>query len=180
MPNDSSKPSLNNEKIRQILLEGAYVNEEDLVKAEKFVQTNGGSLVEYLLAEEIITRDLFGQAVAESLNVPYADLNSHEPPVEEILKIPEVLAKQYRMIVFENTPESVTVSTDTPGNAEIPKILKEIFPTKKIVIAYSLEEDIDEHFVHYRKPLETRFSKIIKKQKRIAPEIIHEILEDAL
>ncbi len=55
-----------------------------------------------------------------------------------------------------------------------------IFAGKEIKTAYSLPEDIDAVFIHYNKPLETRFAQIIKEKKRVAPEIIEEIFEDAL
>ena len=58
--------------------------------------------------------------------------------------------------------------------------LQKLFPGKKIILAYSLAEDIDAVFIHYRKPLATRFSEIIKKQKLVAPSLIDEIIDDAL
>lgn len=58
--------------------------------------------------------------------------------------------------------------------------LQKLFPGKQILIMYSLSEDIEAVFIHYRKPLETRFSEIIKKQKLVAPSLIDEIIDDAL
>jgi type II secretory ATPase GspE/PulE/Tfp pilus assembly ATPase PilB-like protein len=35
-------------------------------------------------------------------------------------------------------------------------------------------------FMHYEKPLDTRFSKIIAESDRVAPEILEEIFDDAI
>lgn len=50
---------------------------------------------------------------------------------------------------------------------------------KKIVLAFSLAENIISSFVHYRKPLETRFAKIIESGEQVAPEILSDIYDDA-
>lgn len=168
-----------NEKIRKLLLVGNYVSEENLVKAEKFAEKHHTSITDSLLATGILTNDLLGQAIAEAFKVPYADLNSHQPSHEQVLKIPESIARKLRIVTFKETEKSITVTTDNPNKKIIVK-LKKIFPRKKINLVYSLPKDIDIAFIHYRKSLAIRFDKIIKKQERIAPRIIEEIFEDAL
>jgi len=167
-------------KIKEILLSGDYITPETIRKAEESAKASRGSVVDYLLAEGLITKDILGQATAEVFGVPYADLNSKQPPREQVLKIPEALAKRFRVILFTEDNESLTVTTDNPSQKTISAELKKLFPTKKIIFAYSLSEDIDIAFIYYRKTLETRFAQIIKKQQRVAPEIIEEIFEDAL
>lgn len=171
---------INDQKIKEILLRENYVAAEDIKKAEKLAKIHHTSIVEHLLTEGLITKDLLGQAIAESFNVPYADLNSIQPSREQVLKIPEELAKKFRVVLFKEDKKGVTVTTDSPEQKQILAELKKIFGAKKITLAYSLTEDIDNTFIHYRKPLETRFIKIIKAKKKVAPEIIEEIFEDAL
>jgi type II secretory ATPase GspE/PulE/Tfp pilus assembly ATPase PilB-like protein len=166
--------------VRQILLEGNYISEADLNKAEDFAKAHRTSLIDYLLAEELISRDLLGQALAESFKVPYADLNSKQPSQAQVLQIPEALAKKFRAILFSHQKSKVVITTDNPAQANLLSELQAIFPQEKIVINFSLPEDIDSSLVNYQKSLETRFSKIIKEQKQVAPEILEEIFNDAL
>ncbi len=166
--------------IKQTLLKENYITEEDVRRADEFAKTHRTSFVEYLLQENLITKDLLGQAVAESHNVPYVDLNSAPAEPEQVQKIPEEIAKKYHAILCKEETNSITVTTDDPKNAELPPALKKLFPGTKISIAYSLTEDITASFVHYQKPLETRFSKIIKDNGRVAPELLEEIFADAL
>src|ERR1035437_1317993 len=49
-----------------------------------------------------------------------------------------------------------------------------------IQFIYAPRGVIDSLFVHYRKPLATRFQAIIDQQRKVAPEIIEEIFNDAI
>lgn len=172
---------IDDEQLRQVLVHENYISKEDMEKADERARDRRVSIIEYLISEDLVTKDLMGQAVAESLGVSYSDLNSNQPSKEQVRKIPEAIAKKFHCILFEQNEgeKSIVVTTDEPGHKGLVTELKEIFPDSKISITYSLPEDIDSALVHYQKPLETRFSKIIEGQKRIAPEILEEIFEDA-
>lgn len=172
--------SLESKSVQDILLAGNYVSEDDIGKAEVYARTHRASIVDYLLAQNLITKDLLGQATAEHFNAPYADLNSNQPSKERVLQIPEDIAHQYHAVLFKEERESVVIATDRPEATDLIEVLAKIFPSKKISLAYSLPEDIEVAFIHYRKPLATRFAQILKDKKRIAPEILEEIFEDAL
>lgn len=173
--------SIDDEQIIDILLKEAYVTQEDLEKAKQYAEKHHASIVDYFLSEQLLTEDIIGQAVAEFYKVPYADLNSNQPDREQVLFIPEETAKKFRVVLFKQEEKQCVVATDKPDQ-KIDQLneLKELFPKKKIIAAYALSEDIDISFLQYRKALDTRFEKIIQDQKRIAPEIIDEILGDAV
>jgi len=172
--------NLDTQTLKNILLKGSYITEEDAKNAESFMKIHGGSFVDYLLNEGLINNDLLGQAVAESYGIPFSDINSASISVEQINRIPENIAKKYRAVVFSEDKKSIIIATDSPENKELAGEMKKLFDKLKVVITYSLPEDIDSLFVHYQKSLETRFSKIIEKKERVAPEILDEIFEDAL
>lgn len=50
----------------------------------------------------------------------------------------------------------------------------------KIQFVYAPRAVIEGFFVHYRKPLATRFQAIINEQRKVAPEILTEIFNDAI
>lgn len=52
--------------------------------------------------------------------------------------------------------------------------------TGKIKWMYASSKSIDSLFSHYRKPLATRFQTIIDSQRKVAPEILEEIFNDAI
>lgn len=47
-------------------------------------------------------------------------------------------------------------------------------------LVYASNKAIESFFVHYRKPLATRFQQIIEQNHKVAPEILEEIFQDAI
>lgn len=172
--------NIDDQRLRDILLKENYLAPEDLEQAEVETRLSKTPLLDYLLREGLINRELLGQAIAESFSLPFADLKLKLPSREQILKIPQDLAQRFKVALYEENNKEIVVATDNPKEPDLLPKLKKVFPHENIKLAYSLPEDLEEIFVYYRKPLETRFSQIIKTQERIAPEIFEEIVGDAL
>src|SRR4030042_6198918 len=167
-------------KIKEILVGENYVSEKDIKKAENFARISKTSFIRYLVNEKLITNDLLGQAIAEYYKVPYADLNSKPPAKEQILKVPEEVARKHRIVLFSESPQGLVFATDQPSLGLL-NFLKSQLNVPNISLSYSLSEDINQILSSsYRKTLETRFSAIIKQETRVAPEIIDEIFSDAI
>ena len=171
---------LDQNTLKKILLDGNYVTEEDIKKAEAYAEEHRVSIVEYLLVEGLTSTDIIGQAIAESLGLPYSNLQVKQPPKEQVLLIPEDIAKKFRVVVFSLTKNEIVITTDEPNNESLKNELTNLFPDKEIKITFSMPEDIDAIFVDYQEGLKTKFSKIIESKGRIAPEILDQIFEDAL
>ncbi len=171
---------IDDQGLKDILLKGNYATLENISRAEEKALKSNTGLRETLIKEGLVAKSILGQAIAETLKVPYADLSANQPPKEQILKIPQNLAEKYRAILFREDKQGAVLATDNPDQSDIITKIQPIFPGKKVTLAYSLPEDLEESFVNYRQNLETRFIKIIKEQKQVAPGIIEEILEDAL
>lgn len=117
--------------IKEILLRGHYVSEEDIKRAEEYAKKHRTSLAEYFLVEGLLTRDLLGQAMAENFGVPYADLNSYPPSREQILKVPEEIARKFNVVLWRVTAEEVIITTTNPKSSELLAELKKIFQTNQ-------------------------------------------------
>jgi type II secretory ATPase GspE/PulE/Tfp pilus assembly ATPase PilB-like protein len=167
-------------KIKEILLKENYINKANAEKADEYVKNKEGEFLDYFMSNGLLTKDLFGQALAESFNVPYLDLNTNVPEKNLILKIPEEMAIKFRAILFKETEKTVIIATDNPSAQGIKEEIKKVIPDKEISVGFSLSEDIDSLFPLYKKTLDTRFNKIIEESEKIAPEIIDEIIDDAL
>lgn len=86
--------------------------------------------------------------------------------------------------------DSSVKSQDAPTKAEKKSALSFSFGSKKeeerpsfsgkVSFTYAPATIIEALFVHYHKPLATRFQAIINQQKKVAPEIITEIFNDAI
>lgn len=166
------------DKIKTILLKENYISDEDSKAAEQNSSDSKG-YVEYLIRQEVLNKRLLGQALAEGYNMPFADLEANPVGKEQVAVIPESIAKAQRAVFVKASDQVAAIATDKPENID-PKALVEFFPGKKIRLAYALPEQIDAAFALYEQPLETRFSQIIAQGRRIAPEIVDEIIKDAL
>lgn len=166
--------------IQKILKDGHYVTEADLANAIEFAKSHDATIVEYLFGEGLLNHALLGQAVAEFLKVRYVDLASKPPAQADLEKIPKDVAERLRVIYVSQDKKKVTVATDDPTQATLAKELAIFFPKLKIEAAFALPDDVTNTLQMYHKQLDTRFSKIIETEKRIAPELIEEIIGDAL
>ena len=166
--------------IKKILLAGNYVTEDDIKKAEIYAEDHRVSITEYLLVEGLTSTNIIGQAIAESLGVEYSNLEAKQPPKEQVILIPEEIAKKFHVVLFSQSKKELVFATDDPKNQELEVELVKLFPDKKFKITFALSDDIDAIFINYQQSLKTEFSKIIETKGSIAPEILDQIFEDAL
>ncbi len=166
--------------IKKILQDGHYVTDTDLARAADFTKAHNATLVEYLFSEGILNHAILGQAVAESMKVGFADLSARPPLDSDMEKIPADLAEHLRVVYVSGNEKKVKVATDDPTKGNLAKDLEPIFGKKKIEFVFAMPDDITHALSLNHKQLDTGFSKIIQNEKRIAPSIIEEIIEDAL
>lgn len=165
------------EKLKTILLKESYISEEDSKQAEQSSKDSDG-YVSYLIEHELLSKQLLGQAIAESYKIPFVDLTTTPPDKELSDSLPEDVARGLRAIPVKANETTVAIATDSPETVDIQQ-LQQAFPKKRIRLAYTLPDFIDSSFQVYEKPLETRFSSILQSSQRVAPEIVDEIIKDA-
>ena len=135
--------NLDENQILKILNDEDYISKVDLLYAEKFCSKNKIPVITYLIQKNLITNSLVGQAIAESFNVPYADLEIKIISATEVLEIPEEIAKKYHVIVYDENNEEVVIATDNIDKKdEILKELKSIFSKKKISLSFTFYDEI--------------------------------------
>lgn len=161
------------------LEKGSYLSQQDLETARVGAKQRGINLLDFLLENKLVTEDLIGQAVAETYNLPFYDLKAH-PAISQNLKlIPEEVARRHRLVVANINDQEAVIVTDQP-HPDQDQNLQDLFSNRKIIFNYGLPELIDHSLELYRKSLEARFVDIIKKEQKVAPEIIGEIIKDAV
>lgn len=165
---------------KKVLTEQNYITKEDAVKAEEYEKTGKGSFADYLLQAGIINKGTLGLAIAEYYGIAFTDLDTQSFSAKDLAKIPENLAKEYRVIFVKEREKEIVITTDIPDRANLVSELKKIFPKNKIILTYSFTESIDVALSYYQKALNTRFFEIMKKESRVAPEIFEEIIKDAI
>lgn len=170
---------IDNKKLKEILVKEKYLDEKAAEKVFAEAERKGVPLISSILEEGHITKDLLGQAIAEFYKVDYADLNSRPATNEFVNLLPEEFARSKTVVVFERDEgKSIVVAAEDPEDTELKAKLESYLKTKNFKIAFSLPEDIEASFIHYRKPLETRFSQIVQKSGRLAADFLESIFQD--
>jgi len=174
-----SKAFFSKSELKEILVGAHYVDEQMFQKVADQAETDK-HILDTLFAEGALSKDLWGQALAEFFEVVYADLNSYPPTKETVLRLPEDVAREHRVVIFDENENTVIFSTDAiEKNKGTVDELQDLFPNKKIVFALSLSDDVDRTLLLYRKPLQQRLSSFISASNETVPEILKEILSEA-
>jgi type IV pilus assembly protein PilB len=171
---------LDNAKVKDLLLRESYITAEDIAKAEKFAEEGHISLVDALLQHEIISKQLLGQAIAESFHTSFSDITERPPSRDDIIKLPEDIARKYSVIFLSDDGKMLSLATVEPTNGQMQQAVTKQFPGRQIHFVYAFPDAITPMFDYYSKPLATRFSEIIQQKQKVAPEIIDEIVKDAV
>ncbi len=170
---------LTDEKLVEILQKTQYV--KDVEKTWERAQASTTNLSDYLLSNNILTKDLLGQAVSEYLKVKYLDLNTNIPNVQDIEQIPVEIATKYRVVFYKKEDKKMIIATDSVENkTEAEKELKTMIPGVVFEFGYSLTEDIDNVLLMYREELTERLDEIIQNNPKFAPALIDEIFHEAI
>ncbi len=159
-----------------LLVKESYVSRDVALKA---ISNAPDDPIKFLTDQEVINRNIIGQALAEHYKTKFFSLDNHNIGKIDTELLTEGYAKKERVVLLDE--KSGTFATDQPDKIELLKAdLIKNYNFKKVEILYASTEDVDVILNNYKKSLSTRFSKIIDQQGSVAPEIIDEIIDDAL
>ncbi len=87
--------------LAELLLERETVTPEQLEKALKMQQEDGGELENILLDLEMVTRDELLEVASVSMGIPLVELKHREPQQEALAVIPQKLARRHNVLPLE-------------------------------------------------------------------------------
>lgn len=117
------------DQLKQILSSGSYISAEDLSKIR--ATSNFYTFIEQLLSNQFISKSLLGQAIAEYYKIDYLDLSAVLPEHDQILKLPEELARKYYAILVKEDDNTITIATDNPEQPKLVDEIRKLFNNKK-------------------------------------------------
>ena len=165
--------------IQELLVSESYVSPANMLKAVNFATEHHSDPIDYLISKDMINDKIISQAVGEYYKTPYINLTKNKPTKDLVEKTPKEIAEKYRIVQFSKT-DNHKYATDTPGGIDLVNEISKSLGMKKISLYYADKDQIETALSLYKNSLETRFSKIIDDQQRVAPEILDEIISDAL
>jgi len=154
---------INKEKLKTLLVEPGYITKEQFKLAAKEAGEQKKDLEDFLIEKGLISDENLGRLIAEELECKFINLRK-EAVAEEIIKIvPELVAKNQKVIVFDKTKEGLKVAMADPGNFEMIDWLKRK-TGETIIPHYATSRDIKDSLRYYRKELKKTFQEIISTQ----------------
>jgi len=167
-------------ELKEILVDQAYVPEKDFKEAREDATERDVTIVNRLIAKELLTRDILGQAVSEYYGVPFADLGSVNLPEDRTELVPYDIASKYRVVLFKIDDNEVVIATDKLNQQGLRHQMQQLFPSREITFAYALSRDVDDALDAYRQSLDTRFASLIEEGSVEASQLLDEVFQDAL
>lgn len=156
------KLKITDEKLGELLTGPGYISREDFNLALKEAKKEKKDIEEILVEKDLIKDEELGFLIAESLGVLFVDLKK-ESIDDEVLKIiPELVAKEQQVIVFDMGKDGLKVAMHDP-NYEMEKWLEKK-TGEKINVYYATSLGIKSVLKFYRKNIKEEFSDIIKNQ----------------
>lgn len=155
---------LNDKKIGEILISQSYIADSDLKEALSYAKSHNVSIIEYFFSEGILSKELYGQAVAEYLKVPYADLSKEKIDEEVFALIPEIVAKKKGIVPISRTKEGVKIGMKDPQDIEFIHILEKRVEDK-VIPCFITDQDFENIITRYKRDIKEEFEEIISALK---------------
>lgn len=106
-------------KFDELLIARKVLTSEQLVKAQKFSHVTGVELHDAIVQQKLATAEVVTQIRAESLGVPYVDLNDADFTSETIAKLPAVMARQHSLLPLAVENGQVIVAAAGPFSTSV-------------------------------------------------------------
>ena len=150
-------------KLRQLVVEPGYIAKPDFESALKKAKEEKKDLSHVLVDNELIKDEELGRLIAEEMGFLFINLKK-ENIAEEVLKIiPELVAKNQQVIVFDKTREGLKVAMADPKNYEMIKWLEKK-TGEKIEVYFATYSDVRDALKFYKKGIKKEFSDIIEEE----------------
>lgn len=153
------------DKLREFILDAGIVSEEDLADAKKNVDKKDekGSVGGYLVSEGVISEDELKRVQAYILGIPFIDVSQHKIPFETLTLIPEPIARKHNIIAYnqdKNTLEVAMLDTDDLNAIEFIKKKTGLKISPRLTSTDALKKSL----MQYQKSLKADFGDIIKQE----------------
>ncbi|MBU0661183.1 type II/IV secretion system protein [Patescibacteria group bacterium] len=146
-------------QIKDILLEQHYIDEKDVVAAQEFVDSHGGTLLDYFFIEGILDKQVLGEGLAEYYQVPFADFDTMRIDAEAIVSIPQAVTEKQGVIAFSQGKNEMKIGMLDPSNLPVRELLEKRFG--KIKVYLILEEDFDKAIALYKSNMQEQFKELL-------------------
>ena len=108
------------DKVGQVLVEGGFINEQQLSQAREKIQTSGVGLLDTMVAQGTIAQETLVTVLSFQLRIPVVDLRHVQVDPNVVRLLPEEYARQHNVIpiAFDNDG-SLRIATSSPNDFQL-------------------------------------------------------------
>ncbi|HAO51880.1 TPA: hypothetical protein DCQ85_00240, partial [Candidatus Magasanikbacteria bacterium] len=116
---------------------------------------------EYFFVENVLSKDIIGQAVAEYFAVPYINLTNEKLDPNIVKLIPEIVARNKGVVAISSDVEGVKLGMQNPKDLESKNFIeKKIGQVVKVY--YIDDDDLEKALSVYGSDIDSDVTKILK------------------
>ena len=162
---------LTDTQIKDAIIRSGFVTEAEINEAEKIAHDQNRSTIDILVERGIILEKFLGQTLASYLGFPYADLKSRNIPDGLLKLIPEKLASDKRIIVFDKKNGNLYLAMENPKDIETIEYVKKstgLLVEPYFVLPQVLNSSLDQYRKNIKVNFESRISANVDEAKKIS------------
>lgn len=156
---------IENEKLKNFLLDSSLVSKEEIIEAEKELEKNPSftNVGDFFVANGKINEDDLRRVQAYIIGIPYIDIGTEKIPYEILSIIPEPIARNHNIIAYKKNNMDLEVAMiDTDDLNAIDFIKKKT--GFKILPRLTSTNSMKKALLNYQKSLKADLGDIIKTQ----------------
>ena len=169
-------------KLERLLLSKKKIDEDQLKSLKNQMESDKKTLKEVVIANNIASEQELTQLFADEIGVPYVEFNAKDIPREILKLVPEHIAKQYRVILFDIESESGInlLAMEDPDDVQAVDTLQKTLG-ENIRLYIATPSNISSGLDQYRENISSELTKVISDQDEDSEEEVSEedIAEDS-
>jgi type IV pilus assembly protein PilB len=153
-------------KIGPLLVANKKINDQQLKALSERSDKEKRPLREIVVADNLTSEQEIAKMYALQIGVPYTEFNPKDIPSETLKIIPEHIAKQYRIILFDKEKDSGTylVAMEDPDDIEAVDTLQKVLGTN-IRTYVANRSNINAGIDRYRENIGTEITKVVSDEE---------------
>ncbi|TSC55453.1 MAG: type IV pilus assembly protein PilB [Parcubacteria group bacterium Gr01-1014_18] len=157
------------EEVKKLILDYQIIGDKQAEELFSSAKEEGISFEKYLVYKNILKAEELGQLIADYKKVPFVFLKKVNLSPDVIRLVPESMASDRGLIVFEKSASGIKVAMMDPDDTETIRLLKRRF-LGGVLIYLASESDIMDALVLYKKNLKDEFAALIAESVAQAEE----------
>lgn len=170
---------ITNEQIKEFIITSGLLQKDVVEKAFLKAKKDGVSFEEFLIAQQLLTRERIGKIRAYLLGVPFVNLENERVPQDVLDLIPETIARNHHVVSYRKKNDTLEVAMLDPEDLQILEFIKKKTGLK-VEPRLTSAESLENIYKQYQKTLEVEFSEIVPvKDREISQQSVAELSKTA-